>query len=99
MTDDKDAGNDLLVWYDRDGSVGGIVDPIDWPTESGWYWMETSLTCKTKKPPILGMLHNDGTFTVYDASLWLWTQKQCEYQGARFIRAHVPTFPPREVSP
>ena len=44
----KAAIDELLAWYDRDGSVGGIVDPIerlrelstqhteqpvDWPTE------------------------------------------------------------------
>ena len=97
------------LWYENRKAAGSVsavcvdgvffrgpndTQPVDWPTEPGWWWMETRSTCKMKEPPILGHSRVDGMFTVDGSSLW--SRKQCEYQSARFLRAHVPTFPPRE---
>lgn len=62
--------------------------PVDWPTEPGMYWMDSDANSER----VLTTFDGGGVW--FDGGL-LGQITAAKYR-ARFLPAHVPTFPPRE---
>ena len=75
----------LLAIIDREYPAGD--KPVDWPTEPGWWWMETP----SGKAHVY---YFDGTIIV--SGLCFYTRDEAIENKARFLPASVPTFPTRE---
>jgi len=90
------ALNELARFVDDPFSLQPKVDqhteqPVDWPTEPGWWWMDRP-GCK---PTLVNLF--PGVEYVRIVSIFKWTRQECNESGTRFLPAHAPTFPPRET--
>ncbi len=64
--------------------------PVDWPTEPGWWWMDIP-----SRESIICMA-NGGDVWLKGVNGVTYSKTECDRRGARFLPLFIPTFPPRE---
>lgn len=77
------AAYETLLKYFQD------EQPVPWPTEPGWWWMDAKRIAGMQLVECFG-----DNLQILNASSM--NRGTAASVGARFLPAHIPTFPPRE---